>query len=225
MGSDNFKEVETYIPSPPARIAEGTRKALQGMLEYCFVHDDNMLLEQDQSNNPLVIDLVSRSLEELPLRLWHSFLTAMLLSSKDQVLLFFFMACAPRDFSCSLDGAPQSLEGDIFDVALKLQLAVYHSSLVFDAIPLCFPVDATDLEELVKLEKMRSGTFFRDELLSTIWQIIVEDGTESEVEKLDTVFGVVERAIINKPIGGQVGLDTYRCSVSMLWKHYLLCKQ
>ena len=224
IGSGDFKEVETYIPSPPARIAEGSSQALQGLLEYCFVHDDNMLLEQAPSNNPLVIDLVSRSLEELPFRLWHSFLTAMLLSSKDQVLLFFFMACAPRDFSCSLDGAPQSLEGDIFDVALKLQLAVYHSSLVFDAIPLCFPMDATDLEELVKLEKMRSGNFFRDEILSTIWQIIVEDETETEVEKLDTVFGVVERAII-KPIGGQVGLDTYRCSVSMLWKHYLLCKQ
>ena len=222
IGSDNFKEVETYIPSPPARIAEGTSKALQGMLEYCFVYDDNMLLEQAQSDDPLVIDLLSRSLEELPMRLWHSFLTAMLLSSKDQVLLFFFMACAPRDFSLSLDGAPQSLEGDIFDVALTLQLAVYHSSLVFDAIPLCFPVDATDVlvEDLVKLEKMRSGTFFRDEFLSTVWQIIVQDGSESEVEKLDTVFGVVERAI-----GGQVGLDTYRCSVSMLWKHYLLCKQ
>jgi len=230
IGSEEFKEVATYIPSPPARIAEGNN--LQDILEYCFVYDDKMLHEQalDLSDDPLAIDLLSRSLEQLPMRLWHGFLTAMLLTSPNQVLLFFLMACAPRELPCSLNGAPQSLGGDIFDITLKLQLAVYHSSLVFDAIPLCLQLDATDLDAAVKLEKIRPGLFFRDGLVSALWEIIVEEGTDEsdgqcdlgEVEKLETVFESIERAL--KPIGGQVGLDQWRSSVSMLWKHYFLCK-
>lgn len=227
VGMENFKDTATYIPSPPARLSEGNRD----ILEYCFVHDDKMIHEQAQSaDNPLAIDLLSRSLEEIPKRLWHPFLTAMLLSVPSHVLLFFLVACAPKELSCSSNDAHNCLSSDLLDVALKLQVAVYHSNLVFDAINLFFPSNGTDKGVMAKLGKMRPSLFFRDALLYTLWDIIIMEEVGSigecnlgEAIDLDSVFKSVERNL--KPVDGQVGLDEYMSSIRILWEHYLLCKQ
>ena len=229
VGMENFKDTATYIPSPPARLSEGNR--CRDILEYCFVHDDKMIYDQAQSDNPLAIDLLSRSLEEIPERLWHPFLTAMLLSVPSHVLLFFLMACAPKGLTCSSNDAQTCLSSDLLGIALKLQVAVYHSNLVFDAINLFFPSNGTDGGLMAKLGKMRPSLFFRDALLSTLWSIIImeeEIGPTGECNlgeaiDLDSVLKSVERNL--KPVNGQVGLDEWMRSIRMFWEHYLLCRQ
>ena len=225
IGTENFKDVATYIPSPPARLSEGNR--CLDILEYCFVHDDKMIHEQAQSDTPLAIDLLSKSLEEIPERLWHVFLPAMLISVPRHVLLLFLMACAPKELSCSSNNSHYVLSRDLLDVALKLQVAVYHSTLVFDGISL---LDGTERDFLVKFDKMRPSAFFRDALLFALWAIILEEevGSDGEydlgaVVELDSLFMSVERNF--KPIDGQVGFDKWMSSVSILWKHYLLYRQ
>ena len=228
VGMENFKETATYIPSPPARLSEDNR--LRDILEYCFVHDD-MIHEQVQSDNPLAIDLLSGSLEEIPKRLWHPFLTAMLLSVPSHVLLLLLMACAPKDLTCSSNDAHNCLSGDLLGIALKLQVAVYHSNLVFDAINLFFPSNGTDGGLMAKLGKIRPSRFFRDALLSALWSIIImeeEIGPTGEYNlgeaiDLDSVLKSVERNL--KPVDGQVGLDEWMRSIRMFWEHYLLCRQ
>ena len=190
-----------------------------------------MIHEQVQSENPLAIDLLSGSLEEIPKRLWHPFLTAMLLSVPSHVLLLLLMACAPKDLTCSSNDAHNCLSGDLLGIALKFQVAVYHSNLVFDAINVFFPSNGSDGGAMAKLGKMRPSLFFRDAPLSTLWDIIImeeEVGSTGECNlgeaiDLDSVLKSVERNL--KPVDGQVGLDEWMRSIRMLWEHYLLCRQ
>jgi hypothetical protein len=227
VGMEDFKATHTYIPSPPDCLTKGSR--CRDMLDYCFAHDDRMLHEHAPSDNPLAIGILSRSLEELPNQLWPVFLTAMLLSTPNHVLLMFLVASAPKGLSFSSNDTHQSFGGDVRDVALKLQVAMYHSNLVVDGIMLFFPSDAADRDVVVRLETIRPSLFFRDAVLSALWGIIVAGKVESDVQcdigeddKLDAVLASIKRRL--ETVDGQVGLDEWISSVSLLWEHYLLCK-
>ena len=132
----------------------------------------------------------------------------------------------PKRLSCSSNDPHNCLSSDLLDIALKLQVAVYHSNLVFDAINRFFPSNGIDGGVMAKLRKIRPSLFFRDALLSTLWDIIMgeEVGSTGECNLiyLDSVLKSVERNFQPVEI---VGLDEWMSSIRMLWEHYLLCKQ
>jgi len=215
VGTSEFKEVSVYNPKLPSSSAifvdDDSSDAFRGMLDYCFYRDNVC---------------VGKHLNQLPSSFWYPFLSSVLLPSGIDALLLFVIVNAPRGWRGLIDVqtcVPVSEE--LLSTARWMQLALYHTNLVFDALTYCATVDGVDLTfDKHAVECIRPSFCFRDKVTVTIWTIIQEEvaGEESfDVDSgfMDVIFESIARAF--KGIESKASMDEWRFSSCSLWEQYL----
>eukprot|EP00562_Extubocellulus_spinifer_P007299 CAMPEP_0178535202 /NCGR_PEP_ID=MMETSP0696-20121128/35423_1 /TAXON_ID=265572 /ORGANISM="Extubocellulus spinifer, Strain CCMP396" /LENGTH=388 /DNA_ID=CAMNT_0020167333 /DNA_START=182 /DNA_END=1347 /DNA_ORIENTATION=- len=199
VGTSEFKEVSVYNPKLPSSSAifvdDDSSDAFRGMLDYCFYRDNVC---------------VGKHLNQLPSSFWYPFLSSVLLPSGIDALLLFVIVNAPRGWRGLIDVqtcVPVSEE--LLSTARWMQLALYHTNLVFDALTYCATVDGVDL------------TFDKHAVNAYVQAIIQEEvaGEESfDVDSgfMDVIFESIARAF--KGIESKASMDEWRFSSCSLWE-------